>query len=201
MEKRKKKELDFRRKHIIDAARTVFAENGFTETTIEQIAASAEIARATLYKIFPTKEELYLCVVEDVFEGICVVAQQTMDRDVPLKQKLEEYVHQALQHFSSQSGFVKVLIHQVNKLNIGVDGRKRITRIHDRLNDIIADAIRLGIKRKEIRPIDADRAMRVFNHMIYGYEMNNLIRPDSPEVRKQAVQFIIDIFFNGIVKR
>ena len=201
MTPRKQKELDFRRKHIIQAARTVFSESGFTRTTIEQIATRADIARATLYKLFPTKEEIYLGVVEDVFAEIYSLAQDAMNQDMPLKQKLEVYVNRLLQHFSEHAGFFKILIHQVNKMNLGSPGRNRISRIHDGLNDIITDAIRLGIKKREIRSIDPQRAMQVFNHMIYGYEMNNLTIQDRPEARKEAVQFIIDILFNGIARR
>lgn len=201
MAPRKQKELEFRRKHIIQAARTVFSENGFTRTTIEQIATRAEIARATLYKLFPTKEEIYLGVVEDVFAEIYSLAQDAMNQDMPLRQKLEVYVNRLLQHFSEHAGFFKILIHQVNKMNLGSPGRNRISRIHDGLNDIITDAIRLGIKKREIRSIDPQRAMQVFNHMIYGYEMNNLTIQDRPEARKDAVQFIIDILFNGIARR
>ena len=201
MAPRKQMELEFRRKHIIQTARTVFSENGFTLTTIEQIATRAEIARATLYKLFPTKEEIYLGVVEDVFAEIYSLAQDAMNQDMPLRQKLEVYVNRLLQHFSEHAGFFKILIHQVNKMNIDSQGRNRISRIHDGLNDIITDAIRLGIKKREIRSIDPQRAMQVFNHMIYGYEMNNLTIQDRPEARKEAVQFIIDIFFNGIARR
>ena len=150
MSPRKQKELDFRRKHIIQTARTVFSENGFTRTTIEQIATRAEIARATLYKLFPTKEEIYLGVVEDVFAEIYSLAGDIMKQDMPLRQKLEDYVNRLLQLFSEHAGFFKILIHQVHQMNIGSRGRNRISRIHDGLNEIITDDIRIGIKKRYV---------------------------------------------------
>ena len=41
-----------------DAAMDLFARQGFTATTIDQIAEAADVSRATVFGYFPTKEEL-----------------------------------------------------------------------------------------------------------------------------------------------
>jgi AcrR family transcriptional regulator len=43
---------------IRDAGMTLFASQGFTATTIDQIAEAADVSRATVFGYFPTKEEL-----------------------------------------------------------------------------------------------------------------------------------------------
>lgn len=45
------------RDRIADAAAQLVGENGLTKTTIEQIAATAEIGRATFFRYFSSKED------------------------------------------------------------------------------------------------------------------------------------------------
>src|SRR3569623_1598128 len=49
-----------RRRAILDAARTVFARQGYTATVVEDIAKHVEIGKGTLYLYFPSKEQIYL---------------------------------------------------------------------------------------------------------------------------------------------
>lgn len=47
---------------ILEAAAAIFAEKGFAETRMEEIAASADVALGTVYNYFPNKDSLLLAV-------------------------------------------------------------------------------------------------------------------------------------------
>src|SRR6266581_2452736 len=46
------------RQRILQAARRLFADNGFDSTTTRDIAIAAQIATGTLFNYFPTKEDV-----------------------------------------------------------------------------------------------------------------------------------------------
>jgi TetR/AcrR family transcriptional regulator len=62
---------DIRRENerlILDAAEKVFAEAGFGGATMQLIADMAGLPKANLHYYFPTKEDLYRRVVQNIFE-------------------------------------------------------------------------------------------------------------------------------------
>jgi len=48
------------RESIVDAALSLYEKQGYDETTMEEIAAAAEVGTSTLYRYFPTKDQILL---------------------------------------------------------------------------------------------------------------------------------------------
>jgi AcrR family transcriptional regulator len=61
---------DARREEVIAAARHVMAARGFHGTPTTEIAKAAGISQAYLFRLFPTKLELFLALTEDCFERV-----------------------------------------------------------------------------------------------------------------------------------
>lgn len=63
-----------RREQLIDVGRSLFAEKGFEGTSVEEIAAKAEVSKPMIYDHFGGKEGLYAVIVDrevrTMLEGI-----------------------------------------------------------------------------------------------------------------------------------
>lgn len=53
-----------RREQLIDVSRAIFAERGFDGTSVEEVAARAEVSKPVVYEHFGGKEGLYAVVVD-----------------------------------------------------------------------------------------------------------------------------------------
>ena len=70
-----------RRQQLLDAARTLFAERGYHETTVDDITRAADVAKGTFYLYFSEKREIYVEVIRsflDLIKGFAdLVTEQT----------------------------------------------------------------------------------------------------------------------------
>jgi AcrR family transcriptional regulator len=69
------------RESIQRTALRLFEKQGYEETTIEQIAAAAEISPSTFFNYFPTKEDV---VLFDAYDPIAIKMFLELPRDVSL---------------------------------------------------------------------------------------------------------------------
>jgi TetR/AcrR family transcriptional repressor of mexJK operon len=58
-----------KRQTILSAGRDLFLSNGYQGTSVDQIAASAEVSKQTVYKHFGDKHELLLAIVDNALTG------------------------------------------------------------------------------------------------------------------------------------
>ena len=58
-----------RRQHILDTAWALFQEKEYEQVNIIDVAKGAGLAKGTVYLYFKTKEELFLAILSEQFEG------------------------------------------------------------------------------------------------------------------------------------
>lgn len=64
------------REKILEAARTLFFDQGFDRATVEQIAEAAGTRRSTLYTHFRDKDEMLAALMDDYLEAVrSIIAQ------------------------------------------------------------------------------------------------------------------------------
>jgi AcrR family transcriptional regulator len=83
---------------IVAGALELFEERGFDRTTIEQIAASAEISRRTFFRYFADKEELFFAEDERLLE----VVEETLD-GAPAGESVLELARRATRALAAHS--------------------------------------------------------------------------------------------------
>lgn len=67
---------------ILDAARAAIAETGWAGVTLGGIAARAGVAKTTLYRRWPGKNELVLDALADLFDSLRLPDHGSLTRDV-----------------------------------------------------------------------------------------------------------------------
>ncbi|HYH52972.1 MAG TPA: helix-turn-helix domain-containing protein [Solirubrobacterales bacterium] len=64
------------RTKILDASRRLFARRGYSETSMGDIARTAQVARATVYNNFDDKQDILAAIIKDYMTGYAMIAKR-----------------------------------------------------------------------------------------------------------------------------
>jgi len=64
------------RTKIIEASRKLFSRRGFSETSMGDIARTAQVARATVYNNFDDKQDILAAIIKEYMTGYAMIAQR-----------------------------------------------------------------------------------------------------------------------------
>ena len=81
---------------ILEAGERIFAQHGFRGATMQMIADQAGLPKANLHYYFDSKEKLYRCVVEKLFDIWLQAASSFENSDEP-KEALKLYIYEKMQ--------------------------------------------------------------------------------------------------------
>jgi AcrR family transcriptional regulator len=148
-ETRLRRDAAANRERILDTARRLFAEQGL-ETSMDEIARSAGVGAATLYRRFPTKEALLDAVLSDVLERFHGFAQEALKSDDAFA-GLELLLDSATRLQSENRGLLDILVLRLPQEPQLAKARARFWPLVERL---VSRAQEQGALRTDLAPTD-----------------------------------------------
>jgi AcrR family transcriptional regulator len=128
---------------IVSAARGVFAVDG-VDVPVEEIARRAGVGMGTLYRRFPTKEDLIDAVLEDALDEFVLAAEAALAED---------------DAWSGFTGFLERAseLHVQNKgvkdvIATREHGRERVEAVRRRMRPLVARLIQRAQEQGALRP-------------------------------------------------
>lgn len=73
---------------IIDAATDEFLKNGFSGTSMDRIAESANVSKRTVYDHFPSKDDLFQAIIDAILAKVDEMPSHEYDEQAPLADQL-----------------------------------------------------------------------------------------------------------------
>ena len=87
---------DRKRDAIVQAAIVEFRANGFEATSVDKVAARAEVSKRTLYNHFPSKDELFAAILHVLWESSAAELQRAYEPARPVRDQLMELLQSKL---------------------------------------------------------------------------------------------------------
>lgn len=109
---RRRRERKERRESILRAARKQFFSRGFSLTTVDDIAAEAEISKGTIYLYFPSKETLLANLLEEGLDLLVDHLASAFDLSVgqPAAFRLDSLASAYLSFFQQHPHYYRLLM-------------------------------------------------------------------------------------------
>ena len=91
-EKKRKRDPNVKRRQIFDAALQVFAERGFYNVTMDEIAQASQVAKGTLYRYFSSKEDLLEQLLRATSRELVVRFSEAFGTEGDILQQIETFI-------------------------------------------------------------------------------------------------------------
>ena len=190
---------------ILEAGERIFAQHGFRGATMQMIADQAGLPKANLHYYFDSKEKLYRCVVEKIFE-IWLQAASSFENSNEPKEALKLYIYEKMQISRRHPYGSKVWANEVmqgapiiqdfleTQLRSWTDGR--------------IESIQAWIAAGKIRPVDPRWVMYMIwattqHYADFGHQIETL-NADAPLSEAQweaASETVFEVIWNGLAPK
>lgn len=141
---------------ILKAASKIFADKGFYDARIDEIAKEAGVGKGTVYEYFKSKGELFYQVHQEYISSYCQLIEQEISTENTTRGKILALVRKTLM----------IGCHMVPNSVMGtyIKDERFIRWIRGMLTQhikSIENVVRVGIEKGEIRPVNEQLFCRV----------------------------------------
>jgi TetR/AcrR family transcriptional regulator len=184
------------RERVLQVAQALFAERGYRGTSLRDIAKRIGIKAPSLLHHFPSKQQLYLAVLDKMFESLEDAANALAWGQGSRQERMRRAVADTIDFIAERPDFVRILWKEMADES-GV-GRQVLKRRLPPLFSTAVNFIFRGQREGEFRPeVDPLHFMWSLNSITIGYFTTaamirrlwsmNLLEPAMIERRKREV--------------
>lgn len=213
---RRERERRMRRHAMRDAARAVFAEKGYADATLDEIAERAEFGKGTIYNYFEDgKEGLLFAVFEDIYreleELIRTVFREEREEQSSLREAFHTFATRYLEIIRDRQDLFLVLVKEGYRLGFSKD-EKRVQffqELHERLLEALVPVLEEAADRGEIQSLPPVAVANLFLSNIRNIGVHSILEketcPCRPEEEqafvehpKEGADFLTTLLFDGL---
>ncbi len=200
---RKERDRLVRESDFLDSAESLFAEMGFYETSMEDVAKRAEYATGTIYRYFESKEALYHALLLRKGKQYFGQTQAAFENaEDPLSQ-LRALIRGKVAFFAENWDFLRIYM---TELAAKTGGSGRACRPPQELDDEfetylanLRDVFVRGMKTGVFRKLNPDHVVAAFIGMSNECLQTSLADGVSGDVLEEVEMFVFDFVSGGIV--
>lgn len=190
---------DNKREKIFLAAQELFSEKGFHETTVEEIARQAGVAKGTVYIYFDSKEQLFKEVIKSGFKELTRITEKKIESTSNPLKKIKLIVETYFNYFDiNRSLFRPLMMGEIEIKSRSLQQKRRkyienYMRNIRKLAEIMEEAINMGYF-KPVDPMHLSLALAgiMEKFIFFGIEEHQSLKP--------LPDFAFNIFVKGALK-
>jgi AcrR family transcriptional regulator len=158
------------RERVLDVAGDLFADHGFDDVTMADIAKAADVARATVFNYFGSKHALIEALTERVLDVFRDMLDDALtDETTPTPDLIRTLFERMSLGIESQRAFFRGVFREIARIQLGLDeglvAQQADAEAHSRLLQLVER----GQARGDLNEaLDADALARGFRSLANG---------------------------------
>jgi len=182
-----------RREQLLDVGRHLFAERGLEGTSIEEIAARADVSKPVVYEHFGGKEGLYAVVVDREVERFLAMATRLLEGEDKME-KFEVAAVELLRYIQDNSDGFRILVRDSNPSSGSGTYASLISDIAGQVEYLLGDVLQSRGYDPKLAPMYAQ--MLVGMVAFTGQWWLDARKPELEEVAAH----LVNLAWNGLSK-
>ena len=187
------------RSRVLDAALGGFTEKGYDATSVADICAAAGVSKGAFYHHFPSKQALFIVLLERWLAELDATIRAAADSSVPVPRQLESLSGLVGRVSALGSGQVPMFLEFWRKAAKDPAIRDVTVAPYQRFRTAFAGFVRRGVEEGSLRRVDPEAAALVLVSMGVGLVLQGAIEPSglSDDAGAQAVRLLL----GGLARR
>ncbi len=168
---RMKRRKEEKRDQILNSARKLFLERGYSSTRMEDIARDADIAIGTLYLYFKNKNEIYASLCEDGLAILDKLFAEAARDGKNCWEKMESLAKVNLRFYRKHRAYYDIVTFVFASLkpeDLSTALREKIVARIDGILNHLEEIIREGMEAGAMRPGDVEETALVLWSAVLG---------------------------------
>jgi AcrR family transcriptional regulator len=145
------------RRNIIDAARALFAEKGYSGAKVDEIVVRARTTKPMIYYYFGSKERLFAAVLEDVYAGMRKIEGSLQLAELPALAAMRKVIEVTFDYHAKNSEWVRLVsianIHFAKHILASKTIASKNSAIIELMGSLLRRGIKEGVFRKDVDPV------------------------------------------------
>ncbi|MFH2056669.1 MAG: TetR/AcrR family transcriptional regulator [bacterium] len=185
-----------RRQMILSAALTLFARDGYTGCEVEQIAREAGVGKGTIYRYYPSKQELFLALVDRGYELLQARMLKSRDMTLDVAERFKRGMQAHVDFFLENPDYYRVMMLELpdHRLKLSGDIMKR----HQRYIQPLVNAIRASVDSGEFKQIDSE--FTAFTIAAISCTVIERYLRGRGDTLQRDIEAAIEMFLHGVCK-
>jgi len=194
---RAQKQRQQRRREIIDAAKTVFAERGYHSASINDIIAGAKIARGTFYLYFTSKHHVFDSILEEALKELRsrIVRIDVSEGGKPPQVQLRDNLVRVMEFAVGDPHFSRLLLRARGQ---DKEVTERIEAFYADVGDLLDASLAYGIELGLVRNCDTELVASALLGAVRGIIDHLITREEAPDI-EAVVDELLNFALGGVI--
>jgi TetR/AcrR family transcriptional regulator of autoinduction and epiphytic fitness len=188
---------DRKRAAIIQAAIAEFRANGFEITSMDKIAATADVSKRTVYNHFPSKEELFAEILNQLWARVTAEQETAYRPDLPLRDQLRQILVAKVQMMGDDNFLDLARVAIAATIHSPERARNMVARMGER-EECLTVWIRAAQADGRLKPVAAEFAAQQIQGLLKSFGFWPQISMGQPglsaEMQNTVVESAMDMF-------